>query len=292
MVGINIDNIIGKIKNIFKRNSEDETPTENVTQGTQVQDVQSTQVQDVQSTQVQDVQNPFLEKKSIISKLPIKKIIIIAPIVVIVGLLASGIISIPINMQQSSQGEFSDFDLLNERLMFVEDQVDFILTQGVGTESGDIGKQGQTGPKGSQGITGDAGKDGKDGVGGIPIMLSSAGTKTILSKPLYIGVGGGSEDYELIKMVSPVDGIIKNLHIITSEGKFNDINDNVRGMLILNGEETELYCNVIQNKCSNIESIVEIKAGDALAIRIDKKQQILFGELMRVQASVIMEPAD
>jgi len=282
MVSIKIGDIIRKI--IPKKKSKDESPTENITQATQVQETQ------VQETQVQEVQNPFLEKKGKLSNLPIKKIIIIVPIVVIVGLLVSGII--PINLGSAPQEKLDDFEFLNDRLTFVEDQIDFILTQGVGTELGDVGKQGPSGPQGKQGVAGITGTDGKDGVGGIPIMLSSAGTKTQLSQPLYIGVGGGSEDYELIKMVSPTDGIIKNLHILTSEGTYNDVNDNVRGMLILNGEETELYCHVLKNKCSNTESIIVIKAGDALAIRIDKNEQILFGELLRVQASVIMEPED
>jgi len=281
MPSIKIGDILGKITSIIKipkRKSKDESPTETTTQVAQV-------------AQVEEVQNPFEKKGRNLPNLPIKKIIIIAPIVVIVGLLVSGIIPIPINMQ-SFQEDVSDFGMLNNRLMFVEDQIDFILTQGVGTELGDIGKQGPSGPKGVQGIPGVAGIDGKDGVGGIPIMLSSAGTKTQLSQPLYIGVGGGSEDYELIKMVSPTDGVITNLYVLTSEGTFNDVNDNIRGMLILNGEETELYCHVIKNKCSNTESIIEIKAGDALAIRIDKQEQILSGELLRVQASIIMEPED
>lgn len=277
MPSIKIGDIIGKITSkikIPKRKSKEESSTETPTQVTQV-------------AEVQEVQNPFEKKGRNLPNLPIKKIIIIAPIIVIVGLLVSGIIPINLAMPQE---QMEDFEFINDRVNFLEDQMDFILSEGLG--SAESGKQGPSGPPGKQGSQGIAGEDGKDGVGGIPIMLSSAGTKTQLSQPLYIGVGGGSEDYELIKMVSPTDGVITNLYILTSKGTFNDVNDNVRGMLILNGEETELYCHVIKNKCSNTESIIEIKAGDALAIRIDKQEQILSGELLRVQASVILEPED
>ena len=105
MPSINIGDIIGKITNIIKRKPKDESPTENTSQ----------------VTQVQEVQNPF-EKKG--RQLPIKKIIIIAPIVVIVGLLVSGIIPINLVMPQE---KMTDFDFLNERIIFLEDQMDFIL---------------------------------------------------------------------------------------------------------------------------------------------------------------------
>ena len=277
MVALNIGDIKEKITGIFKkipipkRKTGDEPPVENITEG----------------TQVQEVTNPFLEKKGIMSKLPIKKIIIIAPIVLIIGLIASGII--PINLSGLPQQEMSDFDFLNERIMLLEDQIDFILDQGVG--EGNAGKQGATGPQGKQGIQGITGEDGRDGVGGIPVMFSSGSTKTQLIRPLYIGIGGGSENYELIKMISPSNGVIYNLHVLSNEPAYNDLNNNVHATLILNGEETELYCMIIKNKCSNTETIIKIKAGDMFALKIDKKEQILFGELFRIQASVIMEPA-
>jgi len=285
MPSINIGGIKEKITNIIKkipipkRKSEDE-PTESTTEST------------TQTTQVQEVENPFEKKGRKLPNLPIKKIIIIAPIVIIVGLLISGIIPIDqLGMSQGnsmSQGDKQDFDFLNERVNVLEEQVEFMLDEGVIEE--ERGKQGQVGPQGKQGIQGIPGEDGRDGVGGIPVMFSSGSTKTQLIRPLYIGIGGGSENYELIKMISPTDGIIKNLHVLSNEPAYNDLNDNVFAVLVLNGEETELNCNIIKNKCADTETIVKIKAGDMFALKIDKKEQILFGELFRIQASVIMEP--
>lgn len=283
MVALNIGDITGKITGIFKkipipkRKTEEEQPAENITESTQGQEV----------TQEQEVTNPFLEKKSIMSKLPIKKIIIIAPIVVIVGLLASGII--PISLGGISGG-VEDFDFINNRLVIVEEQIDFILDQGIG--QGDSGSQGPTGPQGRQGIQGIIGEDGRDGVGAIPLLFSSGSTKTQLVRPLYIGIGGGSENYDLIKMITPADAIINNLHVYSSEPSFKDLNNNVYATLVLNGEETELYCILKESKCANTTTTIEIKAGDMFALKIDKTEQILFGELFRIQASMMMEPDD
>jgi len=284
MVALNIGDIMGKITNIFKnipipkRKTEEEEPVENITEG--VQEVAQVQ-------EVGEVVNPFLEKKGIMSKLPIKKIIIIAPIVVIVGLLVSGII--PINLGGGgSQMIEDDFTFLHSRLVVVEEQIDFILDQGIGR--GDIGTQGATGPQGRQGLQGITGEQGRDGVGGIPLLFSSGSTKTQLIRPLYIGIGGGSEDYELIKMITPANGIINNLHVFSSEPSFKDLNNNVYATLVLNGEETELYCILQESTCANTTTTIKIKAGDMFALKIDKTEQILFGELFRIQASMMMEP--
>lgn len=284
MVALNIGDIIGKITNIFKnipipgRKTEDEIPAENITEEAQAQG--GTQVQEVG-----EVVNPFLEKQGIMSKLPIKKIMIIAPIIVIIGLIASGII--PINLGGNSQ-DMDDFNFINDRLTFVEDQIDYILDQGIGT--GSAGEKGSPGQQGRQGIQGITGEQGRDGVGGIPLLFSSGSTKTQLVRPLYIGIGGGSEDYDLIKMITPADGTITNLHVYSSEPFFRDLSNNVYATLILNGEETELECTLKESKCSDTTTTIKIKSGDMFAIRIDKTEQILFGELFRIQASMIMEP--
>jgi hypothetical protein len=139
-------------------------------------------------------------------------------------------------------------------------------------------------------LQGIEGGQGRDGVGGIPLLFSSGSTKTQLIRPLYIGIGGGSEDYELIKMITPADGIINNLHVYSSERSFEDLNNNVYATLVLNGEETELYCILEESKCNNTTTIIEIKPGDMFALKIDKTEQILFGELFRIQASMMMEP--
>ena len=91
-------------------------------------------------------------------------------------------------------------------------------------------------------------------------------------------------------MITPADGKIFNLHVYSSEPSFKDLNNNVYATLVLNGEETELYCILKESKCANTTTIIEIKTGDMFAIKIDKTEQILFGELFRIQASVIMEP--
>ena len=291
MVALNIGDIIGKITGIFKnipipgRKTDEDVPAENITEVAQVQD--TTQVQGgYREQEIGEIVNPFLEKKGIMSKLPIKKIIIIVPIIVIVGLVASGII--PINLGEVSSGEMDDFDFVNDRLIFLEEQVDFILDQGIG--QGAVGTQGPTGPQGRQGIQGITGEQGRDGVGGIPLLFSSGSTKTQLIRPLYIGIGGGSEEYNLIKMITPADGTITNLHVFSSEPSFKDLNNNVYATLILNGEETELECTLEESKCSNTTTTIRIKSGDMFSIKIDKTEQILFGELFRIQASMMIEP--
>jgi len=276
MVALNIGDIIEKITGIFKnipipgRKTDEDLPAENITQDVQAQDVQAQDTTKVQGgyrkQEIGEVVNPFLEKKGIMSKLPIKKLIIIIPIIVIVGLVASGII--PINLGGISSGEIDDFDFVNDRLIFVEEQVDFILEQGIG--KGELGTQGPTGPQGRQGIQGITGEQGRDGVGGIPLLFSSGSTKTQLIRPLYIGIGGGSEDYDLIKMITPADGTITNLHVYSSEPSFKDLSNNVYATLILNGEETELECTLKESKCSNTTTALRIKSGDMFAIRIDK----------------------
>jgi len=266
------------IKSIIPKRKSEEAPTENASQITKVQE---------DSFDIKEDSFDIKEEgsQSIISK---KKIIIVVAVgvVIFLGLWASGIISMngfpPMFKTTAVEiEEEGDFELLNNRLNFLEDQMEFMVDQG-----GESGKQGMPGLQGTQGIPGEKGPEGQSS---IPIMFSSGSTKTQLIRPLYIGMGGGSDDYDLIKMIFPTNGIIKNLHVLTVEPRYEDLNDNVYATLILNGEETDLSCYIIKNKCANITTVVKIKAGDMFAIKIDKKEQILFGELIRIQASILVE---
>jgi len=138
---------------------------------------------------------------------------------------------------------------LESRIEFLEEQLIIAYEQGItgprGLQGktgppGSAGTDGESGPKGDQGSIGPRGSQGEPGPGlkGIPIMISLGDKTTTLPVALYVGTFQTSTNYNQAKILIPITGTIKNLHVLSST--IPDVP--VSAIFVLNGATTTLQC--------------------------------------------------
>jgi len=157
---------------------------------------------------------------------------------------------------------------LEQRIKFLEEQLKIASEEG-----GVPGPQGPPGPEGKEGKQGVPGPQGPRGEGlpVMPIILSLGDRSTSLTTDLYVGQGFGSTDYAVTRILSPVDGQIKNLHVLTTLS----VNAPIDVIFVKNGAETPLKCTLDSTRtCTNLVDTVSIKATDTFAIKLVKKAPV------------------
>ncbi len=171
---------------------------------------------------------------------------------------------------------------LESRIKYLEEQLMFASGQGV---PGPLGPPGLQGKEGKQGIPGPMGPAGQ-GLPAVPLLLSLGDRGTSLATEMYVGQGIGTLDYSGARILSPLDGKIKNLYVLTT----TSVNVPIDVILVKNGIETELKCTLDSSKtCANLINTVEINASDTFAIKLVKKAPTPIDKL-GLQASMILLP--
>ena len=183
-----------------------------------------------------------------------------------------------------SEDELYRIDELEFRLTSLEDEFFFLIDEGT------VGEKGEPGDRGPQGFRGEVGPQGTQGIQGpstIPMIFSIGERSTEFFRPIFLGHGLGNENYDLVKVLVPVDANIKNLTVLATK----DPGIVVEATLIKNGIETDLSCQLdSSNSCSDNRNLVFVSAGDVFAIKFEKATSLLESERVRVQASIIFEP--
>ena len=208
-------------------------------------------------------------------------------------LLSNQLISeIPYNMQTDSTYVLSS-DVpelqqiirdLESRIKYLEEQLMFASEQGIPGSQGPVGPQGK---EGKQGIPGPMGPPGQ-GLPAVPLLLSLGDRGTSLTTEMYVGQGVGTLDYSGARILSPLDGKIKNLYVLTTLS----VNVPIDVILVKNGIETELKCTLDSTRtCANLSSTVEINALDTFAIKLVKKAPSPIDKF-GLQASMVLLPPE
>src|SRR5574341_1249628 len=150
---------------------------------------------------------------------------------------------------------------LESRIKYLEEQLMFASEQGVPGPEGPPGPQGKDG---KQGIPGPMGPSGQ-GLPAVPLLLSLGDRGTSLTTEVYVGQGVGALDYVGAQILSPLDGKIKNLYVLTTMS----VNVPIDVILVKNGIETELKCTLDSTRtCMDLVNIVQINATDTFAIKL------------------------
>lgn len=171
---------------------------------------------------------------------------------------------------------------LQQRIEFLEKQLELATRQGISGPPGPAGPKGETGKQGPEGPMGPPGQ----GLPAVPIILSLGSSGTTLSTELFVGQGIGTLDYSGARILSPLDGKIKNLYVLTTLS----VSVPIDVILVKNGIETELKCTLDSTRtCTNLSSTIEIKASDTFAIKLVKKAPTPIDKF-GLQASMILLP--
>lgn len=173
---------------------------------------------------------------------------------------------------------------LESRIKYLEEQLLLASEQGLPGPQGPPGPQGK---EGKQGIPGPVGPSGQ-GLPAVPLILSLGDRSTSLTTELYVGQGIGTLDYSGARILSPLDGKIKNLYVLTTLS----VNVPIDVILVKNGIETELKCTLDSVRtCTDLTNAVEIKALDTFAIKLVKKAPAPIDKF-GLQASMILLPPE
>ena len=207
-----------------------------------------------------------------------KKIIIIAPIIIaaFLGIWIMGIIppndflpESPIGSQIVGSGisqsvTSENTEELEHRIISLEEKInDLSAKAGEGRQ----GPQGATGDKGEQGLPGLPGEKGDSGKTLVPIQFGTGEQSTKLTSPIYVGVNSNYWGYNAVKVLMPIDGVIKNLNVIVDR----DPKIPIIITLLKNGFKTDLSCRLDTTiSCSDNTNSVSIEVGDTIAIKLDK----------------------
>ncbi|MEX0657378.1 MAG: hypothetical protein WD154_07540 [Nitrosopumilaceae archaeon] len=173
---------------------------------------------------------------------------------------------------------------LESRIKYLEEQLMFASEQGIPGPQGPAGPQGK---EGKQGIPGPMGPPGQ-GLPAVPLLLSLGDRGTSLTTEVYVGQGIGTLDYSGARILSPLDGKIKNLYVLTTLS----VNVPIDVILVKNGIDTELKCTLDSARtCTNLSTTVEINALDTFAIKLVKKAPTPIDKF-GLQASMILLPQE
>ena len=208
-------------------------------------------------------------------------------------LLSNHLISeIPPNMQTDnmsvSSSDVSELQQiirdLESRIKYLEEQLMFASEQGIPGPQGPPGPQGKDGRQGIPGPMGPAGQ----GLPAVPLLLSLGDRGTSLTTEMYVGQGVGTLDYSGARILSPLDGKIKNLYVLTTLS----VDVPIDVILVKNGIETELKCTLDSTRtCTDLATTVEINASDTFAIKLVKKAPTPIDKF-GLQASMILLPSE
>ena len=173
---------------------------------------------------------------------------------------------------------------LESRIKYLEEQLMFASEQGIPGPKGPPGPQGKDG---RQGIPGPMGQSGQ-GLPAVPILLSLGDRGTSLTTEMYVGQGVGTLDYSGARILSPLDGKIKNLYVLTTLS----VNVPIDVIFVKNGIDTELKCTLDSTRtCTDLATTVEINASDTFAIKLVKKAPAPIDKF-GLQASMILLPPE
>lgn len=173
---------------------------------------------------------------------------------------------------------------LESRIKYLEEQLMFASEQGIPGPEGPPGPQGKDGKQGISGPMGPAGQ----GLPAVPLLLSLGDRGTSLTTEMYVGQGVGTLDYSGARILSPLDGKIKNLYVLTTLS----VNVPIDVILVKNGIETELKCTLDSTRtCTDLATTVEINASDTFAIKLVKKAPVPIDKF-GLQASMILLPQE
>lgn len=173
---------------------------------------------------------------------------------------------------------------LESRIKYLEEQLMFASEQGIPGPKGPPGPQGKDGKQGIPGPMGPAGQ----GLPAVPLLLGLGDRGTSLPTELYVGQGIGTLDYSGARILSPLDGKIKNLYVLTTIA----VNVPIDVIFVKNGIETELKCTLDSTRtCTDLATTVEINASDTFAIKLVKKAPAPIDKF-GLQASMILLPPE
>ena len=173
---------------------------------------------------------------------------------------------------------------LESSIKYLEEQLMFASEQGIPGPQGPLGPQGK---EGKQGVPGTMGPSGQ-GLHAVPLLLSLGDRGTSLTTEMYVGQGIGTLDYGGARILSPLDGKISNLYVLTTVS----VNVPIDVIFVKNGIETELKCTLDSTRtCDNLSTTVEINALDTFAIKLVKKAPTPI-DRFGLQASMILLPPE
>ena len=173
---------------------------------------------------------------------------------------------------------------LQSRIEYLEKQLALASEQGIPGPEGPPGPQGK---EGKQGVPGPMGPPGQ-GLPAVPLLLSLGDRGTSLTTETYVGQGVGTIDYSNARVLSPMDGRIQNLYVLTTLA----VNVPIDVIFVKNGIDTELKCTLDSTiTCMDLADTIPIKATDTFAIKLVKKAPVPIDKF-GLQASMILLPPE
>jgi hypothetical protein len=126
------------------------------------------------------------------------------------------------------------------------------------------------------------------GLPAVPLLLSLGDRGTSLTTEMYVGQGVGALDYSNARVLSPIDGRIQNLYVLTTLA----VNVPIDVILVKNGIETDLKCTLDSTAtCTDLVHTIQIKPSDTFAIKLVKKAPAPIDKF-GLQASMILLPPE
>jgi len=214
--------------------------------------------------------------------------------------ISSQVISVTPNLDDQIITDFQkQIQDLESRIEYLEEQLIIAYEQGITGPRGFQGKTGSTGPAGTDGESGPKGDKGSvgpqgpqgelgPGLKGIPIMISLGDRKTSLPESLYVGTFQTSTNYNQAKILIPISGTIKNLHVLSSA--IPQIPVSIT--FVLNGVTTSLGCNLeFENTCADTLDIIHVTEGDTAALLVKKTIRAPI-DAIGIQISMVIVPSE